>query len=315
MGGLLWATYKATCRRNGVFHGSAGPRNFNEELFEPISKHLASGWERAFQRRLPACFDSFIRTVRALLETFHREATQRARERGSNFHGLTILAQQLHAHAQHIADIRGAVIGLMQDLQRDANRSFTPVIQDEMRPAYEGCVEERGEWQQSCIARQWQSPAKALTNGRYAIGPGSFMRMKNIMVTHVAGRQRAMFRNATDVVQSRLEDMCQHIRQVMEAHVQNMYTRLSRDYLAVLVGTDAASMGTRIPRAELMLRAEMAPLLAEVDEEFAELFTGQVPSRDGGPAADDAQEEQHVFVKSEPESTAQDAVSVKNEAC
>ncbi|KAK4192432.1 hypothetical protein QBC35DRAFT_483760 [Podospora australis] len=37
-GGLLWATYKATCRRSGVFTGSAGPRDFNQELFEPISR-------------------------------------------------------------------------------------------------------------------------------------------------------------------------------------------------------------------------------------------------------------------------------------
>ncbi|KAF4889455.1 Nuclear GTPase SLIP-GC [Colletotrichum fructicola] len=52
-GGMFWATYKATCCRSGVYAGASGPRDFNAELFEPISKQLATGWERAFQRRLP----------------------------------------------------------------------------------------------------------------------------------------------------------------------------------------------------------------------------------------------------------------------
>jgi hypothetical protein len=143
-GGLLWATYKATCRRNGVFSGSSGPRDFNAELFDPISKHLASGWERAFQRRLPASLDDFLRTIRVALEKFHREATERAKERGTLYHGLNMLAQQLQAHTQRTLDVRGAVLALAQELQREANRGFTPVIQDEMTPAYDGCVAERG---------------------------------------------------------------------------------------------------------------------------------------------------------------------------
>ncbi|KXH59773.1 hypothetical protein CSAL01_06422 [Colletotrichum salicis] len=47
-GGMFWATYKATCRRAGVYTGAFGPRDFNAELLEPISRQLASGWERAF---------------------------------------------------------------------------------------------------------------------------------------------------------------------------------------------------------------------------------------------------------------------------
>lgn len=43
MGGLYWATYKATVRRQGVYSGASGPRDFNQELFEPISKDLATG--------------------------------------------------------------------------------------------------------------------------------------------------------------------------------------------------------------------------------------------------------------------------------
>lgn len=32
LGGLYWATYKATCRRNGLFQGASGLEDFNGEL-------------------------------------------------------------------------------------------------------------------------------------------------------------------------------------------------------------------------------------------------------------------------------------------
>ena len=43
VGGLHWATYKATTRRGGVFR-----INMNEELTAPILKAVSVGWERAF---------------------------------------------------------------------------------------------------------------------------------------------------------------------------------------------------------------------------------------------------------------------------
>ncbi|KAL2258691.1 hypothetical protein VTK26DRAFT_7888 [Humicola hyalothermophila] len=249
LGGLVWSTYKATCRRNGIFAGSAGPRDLNDELFSPISRHLASGWERAFQRRFPACPDNFIRAVRTLLQTFHREATERARERGTNYTGLGMLAQQLEAHSHRLTDIRVAIMTMTQELQRECNRGFTPAIQWEMMPAYQGCVEERG--------------------------PGSFMRMKNIMVGHVTNRRQRMFHNATDGVTQQLDGLCNQVKAEMEAHMQELHTRLSHDYLAVLVGTDVASMQMGVPRVELMLRAEMAPVLAEFESGFCRTVWGR----------------------------------------
>jgi len=32
LGGVLWATYKATCRRNGVYTGATGHRDWNAQL-------------------------------------------------------------------------------------------------------------------------------------------------------------------------------------------------------------------------------------------------------------------------------------------
>ncbi|KAK4033768.1 hypothetical protein C8A01DRAFT_19341 [Parachaetomium inaequale] len=290
MGGMFWATYKATCRRNGIFSGASGPRDFNDELFSPISKHLAGGWERAFQRRLPAALDNFLRAIRAHLEKFHRDATERVRERGTLHSGLGMLAQQLQAHSQRISDVRVAVLALAQELQREANRGFTPVIQEDMIPAYEGCVAERGS--------------------------GSYMRMKSLMLAHVTSHRGAMFRNATNHVQRQLEELCVRIGQDLEANVQELRARLARDYLAVLVGVDVSSVGMGPSRVELMLRGEMAPLLAKADSVFAELFVdghgGKGENVDGGKA--ELEEDDDELVRSQLEATARDAVWVKAEA-
>lgn len=137
--GLAWATYKATCRRLGVYAGISGLRDFNAELFEPISRQLAGGWERAFQRRLPSCLDGFTRNAKLLVETFHREATYRAQQKGTNYQGLHLLNNQLRAHLQKVSEIPGMMLALIQDFQRDANREFTPEIQTRMTPAYDAC--------------------------------------------------------------------------------------------------------------------------------------------------------------------------------
>ncbi|KAK0668719.1 nuclear GTPase SLIP-GC [Cercophora samala] len=245
MGGLVWATYKATCRRYGVYTGAAGPKDFNAELFDPISRQLPSGWERAFQRRLPDCLNAFVARFKAVLREFHAEAIKRAVDRSNNYHGVTMLGQQLETHSQGLIDIATQAITTIQERQRDASRSFEPVIQDQMRPAYDGCTEERG--------------------------PGSYKRMKALMIDHVTRNQEVMFRTATGNVQQALDGMCKEIRQQLEDCIAEKHASIMRDYLAVLIGAEAAEH-KGLPRMERMLRAEMVPLLAGIDEAFKILY-------------------------------------------
>ncbi|KAK3324641.1 hypothetical protein B0T19DRAFT_429037 [Cercophora scortea] len=263
MGGLLWATYKATCRRNGVYCGASGPRDFNAELFEPIAKHLAGNWERAFQRRLPAALESLSRNVSSLINNFHREATAKALERGTNFNSLNILGQQLQAHVQRVTGIPAMIRTMIQELQRDANRMFSPVISEKMTPAYDECTNERG--------------------------PGSFKRMKDAMARHVETNRATMFREATGVVQGQLEQMCTQIEEAMTIELQDLYARVARDYLAVLVGSDASAM-QGLSRAERMLRQEMLPILDRADL----YFSGDVKMEEGLESDEDAGTEEDM---------------------
>ncbi|KAG8162600.1 hypothetical protein KVR01_008365 [Diaporthe batatas] len=127
-GGMYWATYKATCRRSGVYCGASGPRDFNAELLEPISKQLANGWERAFLRRLPAALEAFAADARLLLEDFHRDVVEHSEQRGRNHGGIGMLGQQLRTHVARLREIPGMLRAVIQDLQREASRGFQPVV-------------------------------------------------------------------------------------------------------------------------------------------------------------------------------------------
>lgn len=150
-------------------------------------------------------------------------------------------------------------------------------------------------------------------------GPGSYMRMKNLMLDHVNSRRSVMFRNATNHVQRQLNDLCDRVGQDLKAEIDQMRARLARDYLAVLVGVDVASMGLGPSRVELMLRAEMMPVLAKVDHFFAPLFCDVHDEGEGGVGGDgdgagEKEERSYGSVKTEPDETTQELpVAVKSE--
>ncbi|KAH6648251.1 hypothetical protein BKA67DRAFT_522596 [Truncatella angustata] len=208
MGGMYWATYKATVRRNGVYSGASGPRDFNQELFDPISRDLATGWERAFQRRLPIILEQFAANSKALLSKFHQAAVERAQQRHTNVHGVMMLSQQILAHIRTLSELPATLKATITDLQREASREFVPVIMEAMRYAYYTCTEERG-------------------NGSYA-------RMKTAMVAHVETSKHTMFRQACDTVKTHLEAMCRAVQRQMNEHVENIFDMVFRDYTTVL---------------------------------------------------------------------------------
>ncbi|ROW06521.1 hypothetical protein VMCG_04292 [Cytospora schulzeri] len=258
LGGLFWATYKATTRRSGVFAGASGQKDFNAELFEPISKHLAGNWERAFQRRLPAALDSFARTCKHIIKAFHDDALAGVQQDlTQNPAGLNMLNQQIRVYTATMEDAPTALRTAITERQRDASREFTPVIQQAMQHAYDVCTAERG--------------------------TGSYARMKVSMQSHVETARHTMFSQACDTVKNDLEEMCTYVGKAMLILVDNMFVKLEKDYLAVLIGDDAEIEGGAVPWAELMLRGEMKKRLEKADSWFAGLF----PSKENDDAPDE----------------------------
>ncbi|KUI73699.1 Nuclear GTPase SLIP-GC [Cytospora mali] len=247
LGGLFWATYKATVRRSGVFSGASGEKDFNAELFEPISKQLAGNWERTFQRRLPSALEAFAETCKEIMKAFHDDAINGIQQNLTrNPAGLNMLNQQVRIYTVAMEAAPAALRTAITERQRNANREFTPVIQEAMQHAYDVCTAERG--------------------------PGSYARMKTAMESHVDTARHTMFAQACNTVKNDLEEMCKDVGKAMMVLVDDLFVKLEKDYLAVLVGEDTETEGGTVPWAERMLRGEMQKYLAEADSWFAGPF-------------------------------------------
>lgn len=300
-GGLLWATYKATCRRSGVYSGASGPRDFNAELLEPIIKQLATVWERVFLRRLPQVLENFAEVARLLLENFHRRVSEHLEQRGTNHAGISMLSQQLRTHVTRLKEIPGMLRTLIQDLQREANRGFQPVVTRDMEPGYDACVQERG--------------------------PGSYARMKTHMVNHVETQRHGMFVRSTESVKMELQALCERVEQEMRAQILDIYNLLARDYLAVLVGVESSNVqapGLHSP--ESLLRAEMLPILHNAARWFIDAsggddndpFTDESPSKGPSPCAGDDDDLDNLAAtqlheESDARARGRDGVGIKSE--
>ncbi|KAK5634142.1 hypothetical protein RRF57_009856 [Xylaria bambusicola] len=242
-GGLFWATYKATVRRQGVYCGASGPRDFNEELFDPISRRLATGWERAFQRCLPRILKAFAKEAVDELKQFHQTVKARAEERHSKTAGIITLSSQILAHARTLEALPGAINEKMTASQREASRCFTPVIQGEMDDAYIICTNE--------------------------YGAGSYARMKAAMLDHVDTARHTMFDSATNEVKHELGIMCRNAMEDICAIIDTIFTTITTEYM---LGDTSSHMPKILTPSELEMRSRVYKVLLGSNKTFAPIL-------------------------------------------
>ncbi|KAK0126069.1 hypothetical protein ONS95_007689 [Cadophora gregata] len=234
LGGYYWATYKAIVRREGVFSNAQGPHDFNAQLTEPIIKHLASHWEKVFAQRLPRVLSSFSRQAKGLLTAFHHDIESRSMKTGTGSAGVAMLGQQLKNYEQIFATLATQMIEIINSLQREANREFTPVIARNLSTAYDYCTSESG--------------------------PGQFNRMKAYMSQHVDNVRGSMFTESCEEVKGLLLKMCKQVSAQMSEHTDGVFIRIERDYLEVISGTQLP--GQAMPKWERQMRSEVARVIA-----------------------------------------------------
>ncbi|KAF2006217.1 hypothetical protein P154DRAFT_517885 [Amniculicola lignicola CBS 123094] len=250
-GGLAWSTYKAIVRRDGTYTSpSRGPCDFNIELSQPITKRLATGWERAFQHRLPKVFQSYTKNLGQLLHKFHEVVEERARENGVGFAHIQLLANQIDTYEQLFGELQTTLITDMNELQRDANREFTPTIVSLMHAAYEACASEAGQ--------------------------GCFARMKTHMVNYVDTARHQMFTAATTTVRQRLTHMCRALEEKMANKADEIYMSMKRDYMSVLGGATLSDDANKLSKEERTMRSAVKAILFEIDAKFEGLANGQI---------------------------------------
>ncbi|CZR50756.1 uncharacterized protein PAC_00630 [Phialocephala subalpina] len=257
VGGYFWATYKAITRREGMFTNAQGLHDFNAELIEPMIKHLAGHWERAFIQKLPRVLTTFTKESKDLLTAFHREIEQRSMKTGTGAAGLMLLGQQLTTYNQIFTNLTEEMKAVITELQRDANREFTPVIARNLSSAYEYCADEKG-------------------GGQYA-------RMRAHMANHVDTTRNNMFAESCAEVKERLLLMCQTVEQTMAARADEVFLCMQRDYMEVISGT-ALPQGQTMPKWERTMRAQVAKVIE--DREKTALQEVESGAKEGEAAGD-----------------------------
>lgn len=98
-----------------------------DDSTEPIYKHLANGWEKAFQRRLPHVLKACAKGFSNDLRTFHKAIEVHSFSHGGNSR-LGLLAQQLTNYEAVFGDLGSNMLDLINERQRDINREFTPNV-------------------------------------------------------------------------------------------------------------------------------------------------------------------------------------------
>lgn len=247
-GGLHYMTYKALVRRGGVYQSAtAGHRDLNEELLDPIVQQLATRWENAFQQRLPRAFEAYTKNSGDVLHAFHARIEDRARQNGIGLAHLAMLEGSIFNYEQMFQDLNDQLKIRLTEAQRDANREFVPTLANFMMTVYDKCATESG--------------------------AGSFARMKNHMETFVQLHSQTMFQAATKTVEEALTNMCRNLETEMSKKADEISCLMHKDYMRALVGVQV----TLDDKPKRLVKAEVMTQLKQVSSTMIWVFLSSAP--------------------------------------
>ncbi|KAJ1455279.1 hypothetical protein M885DRAFT_520603 [Pelagophyceae sp. CCMP2097] len=186
-GTMHWATYKATLRRGGAWK-----IDMNEELAEPVFRAIATHWEKALVDRSHKGLAALKEKVSEAVDSFHDalalslsaalpnlDAGRVSAARRANQGSAAVVADAALAAAQnHI-----------QNQQKNLSRELTPVVAQQMAPAYQRGFDERGTGASLRVCGA--SPTRRR---------GSGLRRQGIVVDHVRANAKALFDGAVDPI-------------------------------------------------------------------------------------------------------------------
>ena len=278
-GGLYWATYKALCRRDGLFSNRQGLHDWNAELTEPIIKNIANGWERTFSRRMPLVLNGLANKTGTLLTSFHKTVEARAMRNGTSLASLEMLKQQLPNYKDSMKDLSTAAQAQIAARQKDINREFVPVVAETMKQAYNDCENESGPVGHPFSPVSWSPLTLTVPKGQYA-------RMKVMMTRHVDGVRHQVFNNSTNAVKKSLKNLVKDIEDFLLGKADEVFISVKRDYESVVLGRHAPTQ--QLPREQRQTRSDVNSII-EGTEVIFQKVVGLEPDTPK-PSVDDPEE-------------------------
>ncbi|KAI0527772.1 hypothetical protein F5B22DRAFT_3364 [Xylaria bambusicola] len=231
--GLSCATYKATVRRNGVFSGKSGPRNFNEDLAAPLLQHLGNQWDITFTKKIPEALVAHTKACQRLQDEYHDLIKSRI-QKNPAFHGVAnMLKDQDKKRVIGLANKINSFTSDITTIQREANRAFTPAIQQKLKSKYKELCEDKG--------------------------PGVFARIRAGM-EEVVGK-KAVFSSSYKSPHAKLSEIPENIREELQIYVDIMSAEMKEDYGNLILGASTS-------QESKVVRQKVHELLKDVDSRF-----------------------------------------------
>jgi hypothetical protein len=145
--GLLWQTYQATVRRDGVYtSGVAGAIDFNQELCDPMEREFSTDWQSVLdstiQRLLAECEQKILQIATTATQELAKCFSQNGVDGGrlSNMLNTATRSSNTALKVSFQSMARLAV-----DTQRELSRALLPSVKERMQQSYTAAMSvERG---------------------------------------------------------------------------------------------------------------------------------------------------------------------------
>ncbi|KAK4455827.1 hypothetical protein QBC34DRAFT_453465 [Podospora aff. communis PSN243] len=206
-GGLAFATYRATCIREGFFERVNITTDFNADLCKPLVRTVAAEWEDFFTKKFPKDLVRLCERLALKIDAVKAQMQERSVFKAS------VKCGYAKWKAESLAkDIRDASLltFLVQEGQKRANRSFADAIQQAMLPGYQRCAEQTGS--------------------------GCYKRMKAEMERHISRVRSSMFRAATANVREMLDGLLSEIEKTVASRAKSDARKMKTSLQMMLNG-------------------------------------------------------------------------------
>jgi len=111
--------------------------------------------------------------------------------------------------------------------------------------------------------------------------------MKAHMNSHVAHERHTMFQQSADNVQTRLEEMVKHVKDLMDDKTDEVFTQMRRDYRSIIGGGDIPQEGEMLPKDQRLVRREVMKVIEGVEKSFMKVAGMSADDEDENKENDD----------------------------
>lgn len=145
LAGIHWATLRAICRRNGMFHGSTQRWDLPAEIGDKVTKRVAFRWSELFEVASRSFLDDIMQKSADLLAV-HTEFLHAmiVREVGEAAPGIERLKHPTRRLDFELEKIRAAIMEQLQKARMCFERDLINTLRHGLTPAFEAAAQERG---------------------------------------------------------------------------------------------------------------------------------------------------------------------------